>query len=618
MCGIAGILNKEKEHSCSDNELLAMIKTIAHRGPDIQKTWHAAGVGLAHARLSIIDLDASADQPMIDKTTGNVIVFNGEIYNYLELKQDLIQLGHTFETKSDTEVILKAYAQWGIECLNKFNGMWAFALYDQRQKNLFCARDRLGIKPFCYGITPEGTLIFASEAKAITAHFPYFNQPNTSFLLNFIEKDFFACYKETFYKHITNLLPGHYFIIAHGEQPIQKRYWAWTPQANTTHTNDKDIVEHFKYLLTDSIKLRFRSDVPVGACLSGGLDSGTIVGLSSQLFDKPIHTFSCIYPNTPQFDESAYIQSSVNKFNTIPKFTEPTHDDFIHLVHTSINEQDGPTGGPSILSQRAVMELASKDVKVLLDGQGADELLGGYHGYFNTSLCSHARHFRQKKSFSSLKAYFSASSEIKKRTGAKRSFLSDLTAIRNTQFPVSFYTENRSDTQLHYMDTFEQDDLNTMLLEHVFTNLTNLLHYEDRNSMRFSIESRLPFLDYRIVEFAFSLSHHYKIRGSTTKWLLNQVAKDVLPLDVLNRKDKMGFTTPAHQWFLADENLSYFERYLTKGNTLYEQISPGMREHFDRSFKILKQCKYTTPSSSGDINGLWRFFTASIWLDTMP
>ena len=189
-------------------------------------------------------------------------------------------------------------------------------------------------------------------------------------------------------------------------------------------------------------------------------------------------------------------------------------------------------------------------------------------------------------------------------------------AVRQTQLPVSFYTANRSETQLHYMKEFENDDLNTMLLEHVFTNLTNLLHYEDRNSMRFSIESRLPFLDYRIVEFAFSLSHNYKIRGSTTKWLLNQVAKDVLPGDVLNRKDKMGFTTPAHQWFLADENLNYFEQYLNKENVLYEQISPTLRAHFDRSFSFLKQHKYSTPSSSGDINGLWRFFTASMWLES--
>jgi len=615
MCGIAGIFSPNNEKSPSEVLLSAMIQTIAHRGPDAQEIWINQGVGLAHARLSIIDLATSANQPMVDSDSGNVIVFNGEIYNYIELKNELIALGYIFQTKSDTEVILKAYNQWGVDCLNRFNGMWAIVLFDRKQNAVFCSRDRVGIKPFIYGVTAKNELVFASEAKAITQHFSEFNLVNQEFLQDFIERDFFACYKETFYKNLFNLLPGHYFFIKPGEIPKQIRYWAWTPKLDISHMNERDIQEKFEHLLTDAIKLRFRSDVPVGSCLSGGLDSGTIVGIASKLFDKRIHTFSCIYPNTPAFDESHYIHASVKKFNTIPQFVEPKHNDFISMMRDSVYEQDGPTGGPSILSQRAVMELASQNVKVVLDGQGADELLGGYHSYFRYSLLSQARDIRSNKNLSSVLNYWKSSAKIKKRfpTGT----INILKSMALTQSPVSFYTRNRENTQLGYFQEYENDDLNTILLEHVFTNLTNLLHYEDRNSMRFSIESRLPFLDYRLVEFAFSLPAKYKIRGSTTKWLLHGLASSILPEEVLNRKDKMGFTTPAHQWFLQDENLAYFKGYLSEKNSLYQSLSSGMRDYLNNSFKLLSEHKHSSPEGAGDINALWRFFTANMWQESV-
>ncbi len=615
MCGIAGIFLKDAIEAPSEILLSDMIHTIKHRGPDAQKVWTSNGVGLGHARLSIIDLHASSDQPMLDPETGNIIVFNGEIYNYIELRNDLQLLGHKFATQSDTEVILKAYVEWGVNCLNKFNGMWAFALYDQKEKTLFCARDRFGVKPFTYGITTKNELVFASEAKAITTHFPEFRQVNIEFLLNFVERDFFACYKETFYKKIFNLLPGHYFVIKNGELPQQHRYWSWTPEINPVKKRDAEIISEFKELLIDSIRLRFRSDVPVGACLSGGLDSGTVVGLASQLYDKRLHTFSCVFPNTPEFDESSYIDASVKKFNTIPSYSEPSHDNFIDSMYLSVFEQDGPTGGPSILSQRSVMELASKDVKVVLDGQGADEVLGGYHGYFHYSLMTHARAFGKKKSLSNLYRYVSNASKIKKRSGSKVGSLSQFLDLTST--PPKFNTGNIKETQLGYFTEFEGDDLNSLLLEHVFTNLSNLLHYEDRNSMRFSIESRLPFLDYRLVELAFSLPHQYKVRGSTTKWLLHNVARDVLPHKVLHRKDKMGFTTPSHKWFLEGDNVKFFEQYFNDDNYIYKSISPYMREFLLSSFNSLSAPQNHTPAAGGNFNALWRFFTANMWLESL-
>lgn len=611
MCGIAGVFANDRHHEPSEKLLADMIQSLVHRGPDAQQTWINPGIGLAHARLSIIDLHASANQPMKDGQTGNIIVFNGEIYNYIELKDELLALGHVFHTQSDTEVILKAWTQWGVDCLNKFNGMWAFALYDQTKKTLFCSRDRMGIKPFVYGIGQKNELVFASEAKAISHHFPEFRQINTHFMTQFVERDFFACYKETFNKNVFNLLPGHYFMIKHGETPVQKRYWSWTPTVATrlTKKDDADLVDQFKTLLCDSIALRFRSDVPVGSCLSGGMDSSVIVGLASQMFGKRVHTFSCVYPNNPEYDESSYIRASVEKFNTIPKYVEPRHDDFIQLVYSSIHEQDGPTGGPSVLSQRAVMELVSEDVKVVLDGQGADELLGGYHSYFRYSLLARARAIWNRKHPGELFNYLSSASKIKNRTGKKSEGLARHLYL--TRSPTRFYSPNIQDTQLHYMQEFADDDLNTVLLEHMFTNITNLLHYEDRNSMRFSIESRLPFLDYRLIEFAFSLPHQYKIRGSTTKWLLHSVAKDILPTQVLNRKDKMGYSTPAHQWFLQDTNLQFFKQYLHQDNPVLVNLSPFMRDYLLSSFKTLTQ----NGGGTADINALWRFFTANMWCE---
>ncbi|GGI80145.1 asparagine synthase (glutamine-hydrolyzing) [Legionella impletisoli] len=615
MCGIAGIFLSDLNEVPSDQTLKVMINIIKHRGPDAQQTLALSGTGLAHARLSIIDLSKESNQPMIDSENGNVIVFNGEIYNYLELRKELIDKGHKFKTNGDTEVILKAYDQWGVECQNKFNGMWAFALYDKEKKMLFASRDRMGIKPFVYGMTKSGDLVFASEAKSIVQEFPEFKRVNQDFLIDFVERDFFACYKKTFYQNVFNLLPGHYFFVKHGEVAQQQRYWKWTPCENLSHYSDNEASSMFKELLVDAIKLRFRSDVPVGSCLSGGLDSSTIVGLASQLYENRLHTFSCIYPSTPEFDESQYIQYSVEKFNTIPQYIEPRHDDFLELMHTSIYEQDGPTGGPSILSQRAVMQLASQNVKVLLDGQGADELLGGYHGYFRYSLLAHLRKVKNSRNLLSIFNYLSNAAEIKKRTGQKYGNL--LSFMASMRKPARFYSPNIAETQLHYFKEFENDDLNTILLEHVFTNLTNLLHYEDRNSMTFSIESRLPFLDYRLIEFAFSLPHQYKIRGSTTKWLLHNVAKEVLPEQVLNRKDKMGFTTPAHKWFLQNENLNFFKGYFSKNNLIYSSISQSMRDYLFNSFNILLQNRTHTPATGGDINALWRFFTANMWQETI-
>lgn len=590
-----------------------MIKTIVHRGPDAQAVTIHDGLGLAHARLSIIDPNPISNQPMQDNETGNLIVFNGEIYNYIEVREQLISRGHQFLTRGDTEVILKAYAEWGIDCLNYFNGMWAFALYDVRQKKLFLSRDRMGVKPLVFGVTQQKEFVFASEAKAIVEVFSEFKQVNRPFLNDFIEKGFFACYEETFFKNIYHVMPGHYLLLAHGEQPKQKRYWKWVPNTDTAKLSDQESVEQFKTILTDAIKLRFRSDVPVGACLSGGMDSGTIVGLSSRLFDNQMHTFSCVYPNSPAFDESAYIRASAEAFNTLPHYIEPKHDDLIALVKQSVYEQDGPTGGASVLSQRAVMQLAGQHVKVLLDGQGADEILGGYHPYFYNKLNVLLKIACMKPRPKHVLEYFMSAKAIKARTGIQAASLKAvLIGLKQARFMnAGFQTLVPETNQLSYMKPFKGDELNTLLLEHTFTNLTDLLHYEDRNSMAFSVESRLPFLDYRLIEYVFSLGHHYKIRGSTNKWLLYQVARDVLPQKVLHRKDKMGFSTPFYKWLTEGESMGYLEQLFSKQQVLYHGLTQQFQAYLYKQFQALKA------NESADFNAIWRLFSANIWLDAL-
>lgn len=365
--------------------------------------------------------------------------------------------------------------------------------------------------------------------------------------------------------------------------------------------------------MEDSIRLRFRSDVPVGSCLSGGIDSGVIVGLSTKNIAKPLHTFSCIYPNHPEFDESYYIQESVKKFGTIASYVEPNYNNYLDEVRASIYEQDCPTGGASVLSQRAVMQLAGQHVRVVLDGQGADELLGGYHGYFRYSLQTQFRQFRQEKSLKKLMSYLDSSRKIKKRIGKKVGSFAQYLYLTNT--PVKFYS-NALQGQLSFFEEYESDDLSTLLLEHVFTNLTNLLHYEDRNSMRFSVEARLPYLDYRLVEYAFSLPHAYKIRQDTTKWVLNKVAKDVLPSSVYNRKDKMGYTTPAHIWLGQAQNIKSLRPYFEK-NALFSSLTQDLQNILKNFYRTLASGKPLSLQQSAYMNVFWRHITASMWLESL-
>lgn len=610
MCGIVGILNRDPQAPVAEETLWSMLAPVQNRGPDHQAVWTQPGVGLGHVRLSILDLESRSNQPFYDPDTGFTVTYNGEIYNYLELRDELRTLGHVFQTQSDTEVLIKAYAQWGVDCLNKFNGMWAFALYNPNNQTLFCARDRFGVKPFVYAVG-RNHLVFASEAKSIRAAFAKYNTPNIAFTRQFLETGNFAGTEETFYRDVLNLLPGHYFVVNHGECPEQKRYWQWQPQLLDSVPSLPEVLATFQSLLEDAIRVRFRSDVPVGVCLSGGLDSSSIVALASKLFESPIETFSCIYPGLPKLDESVYIQQTTQQFGCKSHWVEPQFENLAHLMEQSVWEQDGPTGTPAVLSQRAVMASAYGHVKVLLDGQGADEILGGYHSYFPYSLQTLMRDFLRCPSPQNLFHYLQSSKAIQERTGDGGPGMWRL--FKQCRRPAQFTRHSAAHSILNEVKALPHDALTTKLLEDlVYNTLPQLLHYEDRNSMAFSLESRLPFLDYRLAEFLFGLPHWMKIHQSRTKTLLFETVKDILPPSVVYRKDKMGYATPGQQWFARPSDRAllqgYFEKVPLPLLCMQEEMLAGLKRDWER-------CGSREPIPPHRERVLWRYLTTCLWLD---
>ncbi|MBY0403671.1 MAG: asparagine synthase (glutamine-hydrolyzing) [Cyanobacteria bacterium] len=638
MCGISGYFSSMLDQPVNPEWVWEMVGIQYHRGPDFQDVYTAPGLALGHNRLSIIDLDPRSNQPMVDTDSGCIIVFNGEIYNYLELREELGYKGYEFHTESDTEVLLKAYDEWGQDCVNHFNGMWSFALYDPQAKHLFLSRDRFGVKPLVYGFRENGDFVFASEAKAIYSTFPEFRTPNIPFIASFIQTGSFAGYQETFYHGLYNLLPGNSLVLnanfgintlgPEKNDVKQERYYRyWYPSDDFSQTEkftDKQIQEKFETLLQDAIRLRFRSDVPVGACLSGGLDSTTIVGLAKKMNlyqnakESSISTFSCVYPDSPSDDESFYIQKAVDAFGTKSYQTTPHYDHFLQAAYDSVWEQDGPTGGPSVLSQRSVMKEASGRVTVLLDGQGADEVLGGYHSLFPTAVNTLMRQYIRTRKPMQWFRYLWNTQQIEQRTGKKFEGARKLYK-RVKKTPVKFNAYTASFSVLDYFSPIHNDDLNTLLLELTLMNLPSLLHYEDRNSMRFSLESRLPFLDYRIVEFAFSLPSLFKIRGKITKWMVFNTAKKILPPEILNRKDKMGFNTPAYPWFWQNETIEKLENLLHSNKTTQiQQVFHLLPEFYQNLLNsAFERLKTKDKSNPDDLVFLWRFMTSGLFFEIL-
>ncbi len=542
--------------------LTKMTGALAHRGPDGEQCWkNASGTtGLAHRRLAIIDLSDNAVQPMhyLGRYT---IVYNGEIYNYIELKKELAAGGYVFASLSDTEVILAAYDCWKENCLQHFDGMFAFAVWDEKEQTLFAARDRLGEKPFFYWFNGQ-QLLFASEMKAIWAAGVDKNI-NEHLLFNFITLGYTQNPRnpsETAYRQINKLPAASYFSYLPAKQTVIAPVVYWKPGANATNIaiHADEAVEQFYQLFRQSIEKRLRSDVPLGTSLSGGLDSSSIAVMIQQLQapNFPLQTFSAVFPGSAT-DESQYISLLTAEKNIVNFTVQPTADDFINDFEKLCYFHEGFITSASVFAQFKVFELAKQhNITVLLDGQGADEMLAGYHKYYhwywqelysnNRSLLTNeitaARQLGIQESWSwknKLSASFPVLAGSYISNARKKKQLSNTVVSR--EFADAYGTS--------YYQLPPQDSLQQVLYYNTFVNgMEELLQYADRNSMAHGREVRLPFLQHQLVEFVFSLPARFKIKDGRTKWLLRQAMNNLLPAAIAWRTDKIGFEPPQKEW----------------------------------------------------------------------
>ncbi len=565
MCGIAGIFSL-KGIIQSDIDCVKQMNLLQkHRGPDDEGIFADTCCVLGHRRLAIIDLSKDGHQPFASDDGRYQLIFNGEIYNYIELRDELKDAGWQFKTKTDTEVLLKAYQHYGAACLSKFNGMFAFALYDSKEHRLFLARDRVGIKPLYYAIQDD-TLYFASEIKTFRAVPKLHLSINYQSLFDYLAFNRTDIYDETFFNEIRRIPKGCYAIFDRDGLKITQ--W-WNPEdylkrpagflkPRRSDDNTKEIFNHIEELFISAVQLRMRSDVPVGSCLSGGLDSSIMVGalFAHYDMDKNYSTFTASFPGHP-IDETQYIDKLNQKYPFKNLRTFPTSQISYDKLKEFVYANDEPTTNYSFFSQYEVMKLAKENgVTVLLDGQGGDENFAGYqyfHGFNLYGLLKQKKYFQfasellkniiQKQDIS---AYQTLMFQILPDSLKKKSLLKTLPYLHKDFFYA--YIDNSR----IFNEFFNVDGLNLSLVRHFQYKLEHLLRMEDRNSMAFSLEARVPYLDYRLVEYILGISEELKIHGGETKYLQKTaLGKYTIP-EILNRKDKIGFGTPGAEWMLTE------------------------------------------------------------------
>lgn len=588
MCGICGIV-ETRGNGIALNELQAMNNIVIHRGPDdqgfalfttgnhadtfndldvakINKKYH---VGFGHRRLSILDLSVRGHQPMFDGTGRFCIVYNGEIYNYKELRNELESKGMRFNSNTDTEVVLTSYIEWGVEALRKFNGMWAFAIYDRKQGQLFCSRDHFGIKPFYY-LYGEGFFIFSSEIKQIHTYVQHMLSVNENVLSSFMFWGFETYSQETFFKNIFLLSPAHYILLNKKDivrgAVCPKKYWNYEHYMDLTEENT---ILKFKEIFTDAVAIRLRSDVPVGITLSGGLDSSSVACTMAE-----IHIVSNVQ-STPRVFTSEYHDQGMSEkyFADIVRkkigfehvYSYPDHNHLTGDWNKLLWHMEEPFGGLSYFSSWKIYEKCREaDTPVILTGQGGDELLLGYEWYRNAYLNILLRSLNFNKAVSEF---------VKARRNANMSFVKQLLYQMYFTFPIVrkirslIYVKPYLSRELFHQywersyellqDNMCHRSLAELQLKEVFKyQLQHLIRHEDRVSMAFSIESRLPFLDYRLFELILGVKDSLKIESGWSKYILRMALTNCLPDEIRNRKDKKGFETPSKR--LIMDNKEFF------------------------------------------------------------
>jgi asparagine synthase (glutamine-hydrolysing) len=624
MCGIAGIISKSNSLSVKDT-VFAMSQAIKHRGPDgegfaffsqtkalsvysnetpqvnkesatflfnpntsidnLDSNYYLA---FAHRRLSIIDLSESGHQPMCDTKGDYWITFNGEVFNYIELRDELKSKGHVFVTQTDTEVVIESYKEWGFECLKKFNGMFAFALFDKKNNQLFCARDRVGVKPFYYFNT-DNTFAFASEYKAFLKSKLIAFEINENQQFDFIVNGNLENTEQSLFKGIYELKPSHYLVYNLNTYTLKTVNYYSVPKQVVYSKSEVEIIQSIEEKLVNAISLRLRSDVEVGSCLSGGLDSSIIAGVVKHLQPhKQMKLFTIVFPDE-KFDETNYAQLVANYANGNWQTVSPTAAEFFRDIESLNYFQDLPIWSTSTYSQHRVMKLAAENnIKVVLDGQGADELFAGY-GHHYMALWKENLGFNTFQQISEAKETIPNAYNLFGKQLLKDTF----------SLSVNYSNYFISDKKQFGKSKNEKlaNSLNEQLSLDYNGKLKSFLKCEDRCSMAFGIESRVPFADdVELVNYLFSIDGKLKIKKGVSKYLLREASKSFIPQQIYNRKDKVGFETPMAKWFLPNKTHMI--------DTIKHQLDFVNHDFLNSNFESLLQKK---PAF------LLRLYSFSIW-----
>jgi len=628
MCGIAGIINFNNK-AVDESLIRIMMATMKHRGPDDDGTYIDNNIGFGFVRLSILDLSLNGHQPMFDKTNRFMIIHNGEVYNYIELREKLIKKGYSFGSNTDTEVILYSFIEWGEDCVTMFNGMWSFCIYDSHKKQLFISRDRFGIKPFYY-YQNDNIFIFASEIKPIvntikTYKYDQFISPNYQIIFDYFVFNRTDHTNETFFVGINKLQHGHNLLVNTQSLQLEKLNTGWNSLNGSQSIFIKkwyDLrlrikqakpitkADEFKELFFSSIQNRLRSDVPVGVCLSGGLDSSSILSMLIKKFNRSdTHTFSAVYGAGIYGDESEYISEYSGIINNM-HMAYPTATTLYSDLNKFISIFSEPIPDTSPYAQYKVMELAKEHAVVLLNGQGADEILGGYHYFFGFYYKELLRKLQLKKLSIEMFYYFLKHSSM---VGMQSFIYFLLPSSLQIQLKVNKYPYFNHDFIKLYKSNnnvvdniYSSKTLQDALLDHMDYKLEHLLKWDDLNSMNFSLESRVPFLDYRLVERTIASNTDNFINTGTTKSLLRRAMQDILPTKINNRQDKIGFSTPASTWFRSKIFTELFKKELINDKFLETIVD----------MKSMKKIILSHQTNQNDHSSfLWKTLNLKFWHD---
>lgn len=579
MCGINGIAYTTASGRRVSGEVLSRMRdTMIHRGPDGDGLLVEGNIGLGHRRLSIVDVAAGA-QPMFNEDGRLAIVYNGEIFNHTDFREELTAKGHVYKTRCDTETILHLFEEYGKDCVHRLRGMFAFAIWDAKDRSLFIARDRFGVKPLYYIHDDAGNLFFGSEIKSLLAVGSGRGELNYGAL-----PDQFANHgissEQTLFRGVKRLLPGHLMTWRDGELSVE-RYWDLSFEPKFEGRSEADLIEEWRELFRESVRLRLMSDVPLGMFLSGGIDSSAIAAMMSAMADGPVKTFSVAFAEK-EANELRYARMAAERFGTEHHEITVSGEEFFSTLPSLVWHEDEPLGFDSSIPLYFVSKLAAEHVKVVLTGEGSDEVLAGYGRYAKAlALLRYGRTYEAAVPAFVRNAVKAGVEALPEQAGRlRRTFLTrpaDFRGLFFDNFSIfgdalqgSLFSDEAID-RIGGADPYAfklgclgsggaREPLDTLLYSDVKTYLHELLMRQDQISMATSIESRVPFLDHKLVEFSSRLPSDMKLRDGTGKWILREAMKDLLPPEIISRP-KMGFPVPLAGW-LRNEFRSVVDEYV--------------------------------------------------------